>query len=72
MPEIQRLHASPLFRASLHAIMLTAFVCSALSLALRKERILGTAGIAVTLTASLIGGSHASAVCSTTLRSSPR
>jgi sterol desaturase/sphingolipid hydroxylase (fatty acid hydroxylase superfamily) len=56
LPEIHRLHTNVFFRAGLHAILLIAFAFSALSLALRKERILGTVGIAATLTASLIAG----------------
>lgn len=59
MPEIQRLHTLKAFRIGLHALLLLGFVLSALSLALRRERLLGTLGVAATLTASLIGGSRA-------------
>lgn len=62
MPEIQRLHTSGAFRLGLHILLLLSFALSALSLALRKERVLGTVGVAVTLTASLIGGSQAKAI----------
>jgi len=59
MPEIAALHAKPAFRIVLHGLLLIAFACSALSLALRKERILGTAGLIASLLAALIGGAHA-------------
>jgi sterol desaturase/sphingolipid hydroxylase (fatty acid hydroxylase superfamily) len=61
MPEIRALHANTWFRFVLHGILLSAFVFSALSLALRRERILGTLGVALTLIAALIGGSQATA-----------
>ena len=62
MPEIRALHANTWFRFVLHGILLTAFVLSALSLALRRERILGTLGIAITVGAALLGGSQATAL----------
>lgn len=62
MPEFQAFHDRPAFRIGLHAMLIVAFVCSALSLALRRDRTLGTAGLAVTLIAALLGGSHATAV----------
>ena len=48
MPEITRLHGLPAFRGVLHIILIAGFVLSALSLALRKERVLGTTAIAAT------------------------
>ena len=62
MPEIRALHANLWFRFVLHGILLMAFVLSALSLALRRERILGTLGVALALVAALIGGSQAKAL----------
>ncbi len=59
MPEIAALHTQPAFRIGLHVLLIVAFGCAALSLTLRKDRILGTAGLAVVLFASLLGGSHA-------------
>jgi sterol desaturase/sphingolipid hydroxylase (fatty acid hydroxylase superfamily) len=62
MPEIRALHAQAWFRLVLHGILLAGFACAALSLVLRKDRVLGTAGIALALVASLIGGSAAGAL----------
>jgi hypothetical protein len=58
-PEIQRLHEAGWFRLVIHGILLAAFALSALSLALRRDRTLGTIGVAATLLAALIGGSDA-------------
>lgn len=55
MPEIRALHERTAFRVALHALLLAAFACSALSLVLRRERVLGTAGLAATLLAGLLG-----------------
>ncbi|MBS0632075.1 MAG: sterol desaturase family protein [Verrucomicrobia bacterium] len=62
MPEIRALHTHAWFRVVLHVILLAGFVCSALSLALRAERVLGTVGVVVTLIAALLGGSTANAL----------
>lgn len=59
LPEIQRLHGTPSFRIALHAVLIVAFACAGLSLALRRERVLGMAGMAATLMAALIGGAGA-------------
>jgi sterol desaturase/sphingolipid hydroxylase (fatty acid hydroxylase superfamily) len=55
MPEIRALHERTAFRIALHGVLLAAFACSILSLVLRKERALGTAGLAATLLAGLLG-----------------
>src|SRR5579859_2525838 len=62
LPESEPLRSSHWYRLGLHFLLLTAFLLSALSLALRKERTLGTCGVAVTVLAALIGGSQATAV----------
>lgn len=62
MPEFGQFHTSKPFRLVLHVVLILAFAFSALSLALRKDRTLGTAGLACTLLAALLGGSRASAV----------
>ena len=62
MPESHRLLASPWFRIAIHLILLAAFALSALSLALRRDRILGTVGIVTLLAASMLGGSKATAL----------
>lgn len=58
-PEAQGLYLNPWFRFGLQGVLLVAFALSALSLALRKGKLLGTCGIALTLLATLLGGSTA-------------
>lgn len=62
MPELHAIHEKAWFRLVIHAILLAAFVLSALSLALRKDRVLGTLGVAATLGATLLGGSRATSL----------
>ncbi|MEA3207735.1 MAG: hypothetical protein QOE70_792 [Chthoniobacter sp.] len=62
MPEVRGLHGNVWFRLGLHVLLLTAFAFSALSLALRPGKILGTCGLVATLLAALLGGSKASAL----------
>ncbi len=62
MPEARPIHGAPIFRLGLHVLLLSAFGFSALSLVLRKGKILGTTGISATLIAALIGGSRATEV----------
>ncbi len=62
MPEITALHGHRGFRLVLLGLLAVAFACSALSLALRRERILGTLGLAATLVAALLGGAQADAL----------
>ncbi len=62
MPEVRALHGNPWFRLVVHVLLLGGFSFSALSLALRKGRALGTCGIAATMLAALLGGSKATAL----------
>jgi len=62
MPEIRALHGQSWFRLVIHFVLLSAFALSALSLALRPARTLGTCGLAATLLAALLGGSKANAL----------
>ena len=62
MPELQSLHSSHWFRLALHVLLLLAFALSGLSLALRKQRTLGTIGAVLTLAATLLGGSNATSL----------
>ncbi|MES2694285.1 MAG: sterol desaturase family protein [Verrucomicrobiota bacterium] len=62
MAEIHALHAHGWFRVVLHVVLLAAFAFSALSLALRRERILGMLGVGITLVAALLGGSQSTAL----------
>lgn len=59
VPETHNLYANPWFRVGLHVLLLTAFALSALSLALRPGKMLGTCGVSVTLLAAMFGGSEA-------------
>lgn len=61
-PELTTFRAGPWFRVVLHGILISAFVFSILSLALRRERVLGLTGVSLTLIAVLIGGSRAEPV----------
>src|SRR5215467_8356836 len=45
VPELRTLHTNPWFRLLLHFVLLSAFAMSALSLALRRGKSLGTAGV---------------------------
>jgi sterol desaturase/sphingolipid hydroxylase (fatty acid hydroxylase superfamily) len=46
----------------LHILLLTAFALAAVSLVLRKGKLLGTVGISLTLLAAMLGGSQSAAV----------
>jgi sterol desaturase/sphingolipid hydroxylase (fatty acid hydroxylase superfamily) len=62
MPEVRGLHGHVAFRIGLHVLLLAAFSLSALSLALRPGKILGTCGTVATLLAALLGGSKSTAL----------
>lgn len=61
-PELAGLRAGPWFRVILHVVLVSAFVLSTLSLALRPGKILGLSGVSLTLIAVLMGGSQAQPV----------
>src|SRR5580698_7541455 len=48
IPETQTLRENPWYRIAIHLTLIAAFTLSALSLVLRRERTLGTCGVAVT------------------------
>src|SRR3954453_18958729 len=58
VPEARGMYEAVWFRMGLHVLLLSAFALSALSLALRPGKILGTCGVATTLVAALLGGSR--------------
>ncbi len=62
LPELHTLHENPWFRFALHADLITAFALSALSLALRPGKILGTCGVSLTILAAVLGGSQSTAM----------
>ncbi|HEX4263325.1 MAG TPA: sterol desaturase family protein [Verrucomicrobiae bacterium] len=59
IPETHHLYENSWFRVGLHILLLTAFAFSALSLALRPGKVLGTFGVSATILAAMLGGSAA-------------
>ena len=57
-PEARALYPVPWVRALLHVVLVLAFALGALSLSLRRNKALGTAGVTATLVAALLGGSR--------------
>src|SRR5688572_32480687 len=57
-PEARALYPLPWVRALLHLVLVGAFVLGALSLSLRRNKMLGTVGVVCTLSAALLGGSR--------------
>jgi sterol desaturase/sphingolipid hydroxylase (fatty acid hydroxylase superfamily) len=62
MTELRGLQDNIYLRAGLHFMLLAAFGLSALSLALRPGKLLGTCGVVATLLAVLLGGSRATSL----------
>ena len=62
MPELTALHGNPWFKLAILLLLLLGFTASALSLALRPSKLLGTLGAAAALTATLLGGAESSAL----------
>jgi len=58
MPELRGLYPVPYVRALLHLVLVSAFLSGLLSVLLRRSKRLGSAGIALTLVAALLGGSR--------------
>jgi sterol desaturase/sphingolipid hydroxylase (fatty acid hydroxylase superfamily) len=56
-PEARAWYPLPYIRALLHLVLVAAFVLGAVSLALRRNKTLGTVGVVSTLIAALLGGS---------------
>jgi sterol desaturase/sphingolipid hydroxylase (fatty acid hydroxylase superfamily) len=54
-PDFEPIRSSAFFRPAVHGLLIAAYVFSALSLLLRREKALGLTAMALTLTASLIG-----------------
>ncbi len=57
-PEARALYPLPWVRALLHLVLVAAFVLGAVSLTLRRNKMLGTVGVVCTLAAALLGGSR--------------
>jgi len=56
--EMRRLQDGPWFRFGLNFVLLAGLGCSAISMVLRKGKILGGSGVALALLAVLLGGSE--------------
>jgi hypothetical protein len=56
VPELRELYPLPYIRALLHLVLVGSFVLGVLSVCLRRNKILGATGIALTLVAALRGG----------------
>ena len=57
-PEARALYPLPWVRALLHLVLVGAFVLGAISLSLRRNKMLGTVAVTSTLIAALLGGSR--------------
>jgi lathosterol oxidase len=58
VPELRSLYPLPYVRALLHLVLIGSFVLGTISVCLRKRKVLGIAGITLTLVAALLGGSR--------------
>jgi len=58
MPELRSLYPVPFIRALLHLVLVSSFIAGVVSVCLRRRKILGMAGISLTLVAALLGGSR--------------
>ena len=61
VPPLRPYYQTVAFRLGLHFLLAAAFTLSALSLALRRDKILASAAIGITLLATILGGSRAQA-----------
>src|SRR5438270_3662620 len=64
VPQVRPYYQSHVFRLGLHVLLIGAFASAIVSLVLRTNRVLGFTAIAVTLLATVLGGSrvHSTAV----------
>ena len=58
MPAVRDFYDHPLFRLSLHLLLIGAFLSSIVSLSLRSNKILGFTAVTTTLLATVLGGSR--------------
>ena len=54
MPELRGLYPVPFIRALLHLVLVSSFIAGVISVCLRHRKILGMAGISLTLIAALL------------------
>jgi sterol desaturase/sphingolipid hydroxylase (fatty acid hydroxylase superfamily) len=62
IPETQSFYQIGAFRLGLQTLLLIAFACSAISMTLRSEKVLGMSGVSATILAVLLGGADATTV----------
>jgi lathosterol oxidase len=58
VPELRSLYPVPFIRALLHLVLVGSFIAGVISVCLRRRKVLGMAGICLTLVAALLGGSR--------------
>jgi sterol desaturase/sphingolipid hydroxylase (fatty acid hydroxylase superfamily) len=58
VPELRGLYPIPYVRALLHLVLVGSFVLGVVSVCLRQSKVLGMAGVGLTLIAALLGGSR--------------
>lgn len=58
MPQLRPYYPVPYIRAALHVVLVASFLLGVVSLCLRRNKALGLVGMALTLTAALLGGSR--------------
>jgi lathosterol oxidase len=58
VPELRAWYPVPVIRALLHLVLVGSFVTGAISVCLRRRKVLGMTGIGLTLAAALLGGSR--------------
>ena len=58
VPELRSVYPLPYVRALLHLVLVGAFTLGVVSIYLRQNKALGTAGITATLIAAVLGGSQ--------------
>jgi sterol desaturase/sphingolipid hydroxylase (fatty acid hydroxylase superfamily) len=58
VPELRELYPVPFIRALLHLVLVSSFIAGVISVCLRRRKVLGMAGISLTLVAALLGGSR--------------
>src|SRR3954470_8856564 len=58
VPQIRGVYGHPAFRVGLHVLLIAAFAFAVVSLVLRSNKVLGFTAIALTLLATILGGSR--------------
>jgi sterol desaturase/sphingolipid hydroxylase (fatty acid hydroxylase superfamily) len=59
MPDARKIYNVPLIRAALHLVLIGGFLLGAVSVVLRRQKVLGLTALSLVLAATLLGGSQA-------------